>query len=193
MDVNSISSSTAALQATASNNSSKPAKENAKPEKETGVVYDKTVDRDAIIEQMKKDSENQHTQLANMVRDMMSQQGQQLGNADDMWKFLAGGNFTVTAAAKEQAQKAISEDGYYGIEQTSERIVEFAKVLTGGDTSKIDEMRKAFEKGFKEATKSWGKELPSISKDTYDAVMKKFDDWANADSDSDASKAQEAV
>jgi hypothetical protein len=39
-------------------------------------------------------------------------------------------------------------------------------------------MRSAFEKGFKEATKTWGKELPDISKQTYDAVMKGFDDMA---------------
>ena len=37
---------------------------------------------------------------------------------------------------------------------------------------------KAFEKGFKQATGTWGKELPSISSRTYDAVMEKFDKWA---------------
>ena len=39
-------------------------------------------------------------------------------------------------------------------------------------------MRKAFEKGFQAATGAWGSKLPSISQRTYDAVMKKFDDWA---------------
>ena len=29
----------------------------------------------------------------------------------------------------------------------------------------------------KEATKTWGKELPGISQDTRDAVLKKFDDY----------------
>ena len=39
-------------------------------------------------------------------------------------------------------------------------------------------MRKAFEKGYKQAEKTWGGELPEISKQTYDAVMKGFDDMA---------------
>ena len=41
-------------------------------------------------------------------------------------------------------------------------------------------MRKAFEKGFKQATKAWGQELPGISQDTYKAVEKMFDDYADS-------------
>ena len=37
---------------------------------------------------------------------------------------------------------------------------------------------KAFEKGFKQATDTWGDELPEISQKTYAATMQKFDDWA---------------
>ena len=35
----------------------------------------------------------------------------------------------------------------------------------------------AFKKGYEEATGAWGKELPSISKDTYKAVEEKFAAW----------------
>ena len=38
-------------------------------------------------------------------------------------------------------------------------------------------MKEAVEKGFKEATKSWGRTLPDISQDTYSAVMDKFDKY----------------
>ena len=40
-------------------------------------------------------------------------------------------------------------------------------------------MREAFEKGFKQATDTWGDELPEISQKTYAATMQKFDEWAN--------------
>ena len=40
-------------------------------------------------------------------------------------------------------------------------------------------MKDAFIKGFKDATKAWGKELPELSQKTYDKVMEKFDAWAN--------------
>ncbi len=156
----------------------KPAEDTADKKKEnTGAVYEKS-GNSAIIARLKADAEQRTNQLRTMVESMMRQQGQQIGSADSMWRFLAGGNFTVTAEAKAQAQAAIADDGYYGVEQTSNRIVEFAKALTGGDASKAEEMRAAFEKGFKLATKSWGQKLPDISQKTYDAVMKKFDDWA---------------
>ena len=41
----------------------------------------------------------------------------------------------------------------------------------------------AFKKGFQEATKSWGKELPDISQRTYDAVIQKLQDWGEITDD----------
>ena len=135
-----------------------------------------------LVNQLKADAEARTSQLRSLVEEMMTKQGNTFGVAnydeDSIWKFLAKGDFTVTEAAKLEAQKAISEDGYWGVKQTSERILSFAKALTGGDPSKIDEMKAAFEKGFSQATKAWGQNLPSISNDTYDAVMAGFDKWA---------------
>ena len=64
------------------------------------------------------------------------------------------------------------------MKQTSGRILDFATALTGGDPSKIEDMRKAFKKGYEQAEKTWGGELPEISKKTYDAVMAGFDKMA---------------
>ena len=58
-------------------------------------------------------------------------------------------------------------------------IMDMAKALSGGDASKIEELRKAVEKGFKAAGVELGGKLPSISQNTYTEVMKRFDDWAN--------------
>lgn len=169
------------------------APEEKKPEKNdansTGVVYDKTHSSSvnteyvkknaALIKQLKADSDARVAQLQGIVEKMMSKQGAAIGKADDMWHFLASGKFTVSPEVKAQAQADIAEDGYWGVEQTSDRILDFAKALSGGDPTKADELLKAFEKGFKQATHSWGKELPDISKRTYDAVHEKFDKWKN--------------
>ncbi len=169
-------------------------KENTKPAStgfsETAVVYEKStakedtvtsknnvVDREAIIAQMKADTEARMTQLTDLVKKMMSQQGQTIGLADDMWKFLAKGDFEVDADTKAQAQADIAEDGYWGVEQTSERILDFAKALSGGDASKADLLLDAFKKGFEEATGAWGQDLPEISQKTYEAVEEKFAAW----------------
>lgn len=131
-----------------------------------------------LVNKLKADAEAHTQQLQNIVQQLMTKQGQTYNTANDIWKFLASGNFTVDVATKEQAEKDIAEDGYWGVEQTSDRIIDFAKALTGGDPSKIEDMREAFKKGYEQAEKTWGGELPEISKKTYDAVMEKFDKMA---------------
>lgn len=64
------------------------------------------------------------------------------------------------------------------MKQTSDRILSFATALTGGDPDKVDDMRAAFEKGYKQAEKKWGGNLPSICQQTYDAVLSGFDKMA---------------
>ena len=188
MDLSSINS---VAQTYSTNGSEKTSKSQATKDSststynETGVVYEKsssetsTTDRAAIINQMKSDLEERSNQLLDIVRKTISQQGATLGKADDMWSFLASGNFTVDAATKAQAQDDISENGYWGVNQTSDRILDFAKTLSGGDPSKAQTFIDAFKKGYDEATKTWGKTLPDISQKTYDAVMDKFDSWVN--------------
>ena len=121
----------------------------------------------SLVAQLKADSDNRMQQLQSLVSKMFEKQGITIGTADDMWKVLASGNFTAD----------ISEDGYWGVKQTSSRIFDFATALAGDDEEKMQKMKAAVEKGFKLATKSWGKELPDISKNTYSAVMDKFDDY----------------
>ena len=146
----------------------------------TKQTYTKdSIDRNALIEKMKADTDSRVAQLKSLVEKIISGQGNTLAKADDMWKFLANGDFTVDEATKKQAQADIAEDGYWGAEKTSDRILDFAKALSGGDKAKADELLDAFKKGYEEATKAWGKELPSLSKNTYDLVEKKFEAWKN--------------
>lgn len=130
-----------------------------------------------IVQMLKDDMEAQKNKFLSYVQESIMGQGNALASSDDIWQFLASGNFTVTEAAKKQAQEAISDDGYWGVNKTADRILEMAKALTGGDPDKIDLMRDAFDKGFKEATKTWGKELPDISSKTYDRVQELFKNW----------------
>ena len=151
--------------------------------KETAAVYEKSddakraADNKALVKKLKTDAQNRLSQMQSLVSDMMKKQGVAFKKADDMWKFLASGNYTVDAKTAQEAQDAISEDGYWGVNQTSQRIFDFAVSLSGGDSEKMEEMLNAFKKGFEQATKSWGKDLPDISSQTYDAVLQKFEDY----------------
>lgn len=148
----------------------------------TSKVSSKETDRTKIIQQLKADDALRQQQLLDIVHKMMGKQAKTYGIAnsdndeDSIWKFLAKGDFTVDAATKAQGQEDISENGYWGVKQTSERILDFAKALAGDDPDKLEKMRSAFEKGYKQAEKTWGGELPDISKQTFDAVMKGFDE-----------------
>lgn len=191
---NTISNVTAAYANTTSYESKTTVKQDnteAKTEtsykEDVGAVYEKSTetagtykaDNSALIQKLKADADNRTAQLRGIVEQMMRQQGTKIGQADSIWSFLASGDYTVSPEVKAQAQKDIAEDGYWGVEQTSDRIVEFAKALSGGDPAKADEMLEAFKKGFKQATGAWGRDLPDISNRTYDAVVKKMDAWKN--------------
>ena len=194
MAINSINNyvSAASTVATDSKVSSKKT-ESSKNDTSTGVIYEKgssdkssssqKTQNSALIAKMKADSDSRISQLRGIEEQMMSNQGAAIGKADDMWSFLAGGNFTVSADVKAQAQADIAEDGYWGVNQTSDRILDFAKALSGNDKSKAQELADAFKKGFDQATKAWGGKLPDISQQTYDKVLEKFDSWMNGEDD----------
>lgn len=191
--INNYASTVASTAAADSKASSSKKTESAKKDTSTGVIYEKgsseksssskKTQNSALVAKMKADSDNRISQLRGIVEQMMSKQGATIGKADDMWSFLAGGNFTVSADVKAQAQADIADDGYWGVNQTSDRILDFAKALSGNDKSKAQELLDAFKKGFSQATKAWGGTLPDISQRTYDKVLEKFDSWMNEEDD----------
>ena len=211
MELNGVNSaiSVAATETTASKYSSKTSKTNSSSTSEKAIYSDvaatyesssnssqtisttKKIANPELVEQLKADLETRQAQMQSLVTQMFQKQGIAIGSADDMWKQLASGNFTVDDATRAQAKKDISEDGYWGVKQTSERIFSFAKALAGDDEETMKKMQAAVEKGFKAATKAWGKELPSISKDTLNAVNKMFDDYYTSKSKSSITTVQE--
>ena len=87
-------------------------------------------------------------------------------------------NLEVDESTRLTAQQEIAEDGFWGVKQTSERAIAFAKALSGGDPSKVDLLKKAVEDGYAAAEKAWGGELPEISRLTQEATLKGLDAWA---------------
>ncbi len=133
----------------------------------------------AIVAQMKSDLQNRQAQLRSLVEKMMTKQGQASNKGNDIFSLLREGKLNVDPETRAQAQKDISEDGYWGVKQTSDRLVSFAQALSGGDATKADELINAMKKGFDQATKAWGGELPGICKDTIDTAIEKMEKWKN--------------
>ncbi|MBC8556523.1 hypothetical protein [Jutongia hominis] len=159
---------------------------------DTAAVYEKTTtekkdsankiyNRDAVVAQLKADQENRAASMQNLVEKLL---GKQKGTFDlaNSTNLAATFRQAVQFASPEDIAKAqadIAEDGYWGVNKTSDRLVSMAIALAGGDTDKADELKNAITKGFKKATAAWGEKLPQLCQDTYDAAMKKMDDWKN--------------
>ena len=131
-------------------------------------------DRAALVQQLKQDELARRDQLAEIVRKMFTDQA---GTSKLSELFSPENLKNVSQADIDKAKEDVSEDGYWGIKQTSQRLFDFASALAGDDPEKMKEMQAAMEKGFKEATGAWGDELPGICKDTLDAANKMFDEY----------------
>lgn len=119
--------------------------------------------------------QDQFSLLRQLVVSMLKEQGLEfkIANGDQ--------EIDISNISQEEAVELISEDGYFGVEQTSDRIVDFAIATAGGDPSKLAAIKEGVEKGFGEALDAFGGTLPDISYETFDTVMKKLDTWAGVD------------
>ena len=122
------------------------------------------------------DVQDQYNLLRSLVTNMLKEQGLD-------FKVMNGDQeIDISTVSQEEATELISEDGYFGVDQTSDRIVDFAVGIAGGDPTRLDTIKEGVEKGFNEALEAFNGWLPDISYDTFDAVMNKLDTWADVDS-----------
>ena len=195
MNVNGVTSSQAAsaYSAYTSQTKAKEAVNTPDVKEEAAAVYEpsgKTVETDKVyksntemIDKLKAEADARTESLRSLVEKLLGQQATKYGEATDIWSFLKSGDYEVDPETKAQAQADIAEDGYWGVEKTSDRIVQFAMALTGGDPDKVDSMIDAFKKGYAQAEETWGGKLPEISQKTYDAVLDKFEKIKSGETD----------
>lgn len=110
--------------------------------------------------------------LRNLVIQTLQDQGLELQFRTD------AGEINFNTMTPEEAQALVAEDGYFGVDQTSQRIVDFAIGAFGNDPAKLQEMKDAIDQGFLEAQQAFGGALPEISQQTYEAIMEKLDAFA---------------
>jgi len=128
------------------------------------------------IEQLKKEADDALRPLRQMVEELLKKQGMSYKVAN--LKPYEGKMVEIDDETRAEAQRLISDDGEYGIENTANRLFEFAKAVSGNDKTKINELKSAIEQGYKAAEEAFGGELPEICKKTLERTMEKFDQWA---------------
>ena len=153
----------------------------------------KTVKRDtATIEKLMAEAEQRTAQLRSLVEKMLLKQGQKFTSLADTFDMIKEGTLEVDDETATEAAKEVADDGYWGVEQTSERLFSFAKALAGNDPTHADSMLEALQKGFDEATKAWGSELPDICQKTLEAAKEKINNWKEGKTSETKTGTQEA-
>lgn len=152
---------------------------------EVAPVHTYTVDTDKITA-MKEELDQR---MLDLFSDTVKNTGlKQLGGLRGILEKLKNGEevtfeIDYTAEDVQQAQEDIAPGGYWSPEETSDRLIDFAKALSGGDPAKIDLLKDAFKKGFAEIEEMFGGTLPDISYETFDLTIEKFDQWASDDNE----------
>ena len=193
MSVNGIQSSQPTYTSTTTKATEKKTAEKKNTE-DTGVVYEpsktteskdtsKVNDYQSVIKQMKGELSSKNQQLQNLVDQLLSKQAKKYTTLKDLFTDIKDGKVDVDPATIAQAQKDVADDGYWGVDKTSDRLVDMAKALSGGDSSKADTLIAAIKKGFDQAADAWGGELPEICQKTIDAAVQKLNDWKSGQAD----------
>ena len=88
----------------------------------------------------------------------------------------------VAAELVSRAREDVSENGFWGVSRTSERIFGFAEALSGGDPAKMATMQRVVERAFESIGEMFGgvDKMPDISRQTLEAVRQRFDEFAAA-------------
>lgn len=185
--VNSSYASSAAVKAVS-------AAKTANTEKAEETVNVKTPDVDTFVrsgssdtetkrlsaDQIRAYQEQRNDSFSKMINDIVSNQANQGKKAELAEKGITKSFFDGLVVTPEQqmaAQQAIGEDGEWGVNAVATRIVDMCVALSGGDASKVEELRAAVDKGFQQATGQWGSSLPSICDQTHAEINKRFDYW----------------
>ena len=82
---------------------------------------------------------------------------------------------SLNELSSDEADDLISENGFFGIVNTADRIASFVLNGAGDDVEKLKAGREGVAKGFEDAKKIWGGELPEISQKTIEKTLETLD------------------
>ncbi len=123
------------------------------------------------------------------TRDNTLIQGSLTGNKD-MFNYLSGkedsNGFSlkdigyegkaITELSSDEANELLSEKGFFGVNQTSNRVSNFVFNFANKNIELLQEGREGIVRGFEEAQKLFGGQLPEISFQTQERTLKLIDE-----------------
>ncbi len=132
---------------------------------------------------------NQQTMLNMMIQALTDSNDKLQGWLDEGTGILNFNGVQIDAARfgmpevatnPEDAAKAVSDEGEWGVNAVATRIFDLASTIAGNDPEKLESMRAAVEEGFNQAGITWNNatgldKMPEITEKTYNEIMSRFD------------------
>lgn len=150
--------------------------ENARYDKPVGRLVGKPADHKKI-QQLLTEAEEKKEAFRQMIEKLFTKQSDKAVTSGTMADFYR--SLDVPDSVREQARKDTAEDGYWGVEQTSDRILSFAQALAGDNRELAEKLLDAVKEGFRLAGEDWGEELPDLSQRTMSITLEKMNSWIN--------------
>ena len=86
----------------------------------------------------------------------------------------------IIELTQDEAKDLVSENGFFGVTQTSDRVANFVFSFAGDDLELLQKGREGIVQGFEEAKKMFGGELPEISYKTQERTLALLDEKINS-------------
>ncbi len=145
------------------------------------TLYTEKISKDEV----KAIREELEQNVAKFMFDVTKFQADALGQSvedvayNDFQNFLKeigyDGTKSISDLSQEEAAALVSEDGIFGVKQTSQRIADFVIQGANGDEDKLRAGREGMLLGFKQAEEMWGGKLPEISQETMKSALEMVD------------------
>jgi hypothetical protein len=99
-------------------------------------------------------------------------------NTQEFQKFLKDIGYNgknISELSQDEAKKLVSEDGFFGVAKTAQRIADFVINGAGSNENLLRAGRSGILQGFDDAQKLWGGKLPDIAQQTIDKATQLID------------------
>jgi hypothetical protein len=144
-------------------------------------LYTEKLSKDDVKELRAQIIENAHAytfKSTSVQNNIMTQEDKFTQAYEEFQSFLGSIGYEgkpIAELSQDEAAELVSEDGLFGVKQTSERIANFVINGSGGDEDRMRAGREGMLQGFKEAEEMWGGKLPEISQQTMQAAIEMVD------------------
>ena len=147
----------------------------------TKGVYTQKLTKDEVVELKEQISQSTSVFMLNSTHVQDSVFGSAFGfdkEYNDFQSFLSDIGYRgkpIAELSQDEASELVSEDGFFGINKTSQRVADFVIQGSGGDEELMREGRRGVIQGYEDAKEAWGGELPEISQKTQERTLELID------------------